>query len=186
MKRELKYAVHPHTCGELGSRIAYTALGPGSSPHMWGTHLEHYNHRAERRFIPTHVGNSRFPPIVFVLKSVHPHTCGELTPTIALCGMPSGSSPHMWGTLCRDAPDRQCPRFIPTHVGNSAGIMSSCPCTSVHPHTCGELRLIRNSQVKKIGSSPHMWGTPTRKHMVIMRRRFIPTHVGNSVHLLCN
>ena len=30
------------------------------------------------------------------------------------------------------------------------------------------------------GSSPRMWGTPIQTHTGIIRRRFIPTHVGNT------
>ena len=54
-------AVHPHACGEhdnpdLPPRTIY-----GSSPRMWGTHRRSGRHDRARRFIPTHVGNTRSP-----------------------------------------------------------------------------------------------------------------------------
>ncbi len=95
----VEFAVHPHTCGELETANLQMVFGVGSSPHMWGTPLEHQVRERIERFIPTHVGNSVSGTTSSITSTVHPHTCGELfrnaNPIKASCG----SSPHMWGTL---------------------------------------------------------------------------------------
>jgi len=50
--------VHPHTRGEHGFVFMTISLSPGSSPHTWGTRALAPVCRLDRRFIPTHVGNT--------------------------------------------------------------------------------------------------------------------------------
>ncbi len=50
----------------------------------------------------------------------------------------------------------------------------------VHPHACGELIKTAPLTSQCVGSSPRMWGTQDRLDYLRGRRRFIPTHVGNS------
>ena len=93
----------------------------------------------------------------------------------------SGSSPRLWGTPIRVRRFRFFPRFIPTPVGNTGPSKSSAPLSSVHPHACGEHS--RVSIMTKIcnGSSPRLWGTRVvgaPRHN--LKRRFIPTPVGNT------
>ncbi len=75
-------AVHPHTCGELHMNLQEITATPGSSPHMWGTLHYGLQYQLNRRFIPTHVGNSEYPVSTGISKTVHPHTCGELFTTV--------------------------------------------------------------------------------------------------------
>ena len=52
--------VHPHACGEhCPMRRPWFMLG-GSSPRMWGTRAHDLDENIPARFIPTHVGNTRF------------------------------------------------------------------------------------------------------------------------------
>ncbi len=91
-----------------------------------------------------------------------------------------GSSPRMWGTrLSRRRRVSRC-RFIPTHVGNTQRPSRSGPAASVHPHACGEHSKAPSGFSSRSGSSPRMWGTPGCGQRQFYRRRFIPTHVGNT------
>ena len=151
---------------------------------MWGTLCEFGSVWLRIRFIPTHVGNSsRISPPGF-LRTVHPHACGELISSMNLITLDRGSSPRMWGTLPRNGYAFPLWRFIPTHVGNSWMPISSMNLITVHPHACGELQLRCNPLRDLCGSSPRMWGTPKTDQAHPDRGRFIPTHVGNSVHVL--
>ncbi len=53
--------VHPHACGEHPTDRQGPHVHGGSSPRMWGTQLMKIGKEKNRRFIPTHVGNT--PPI---------------------------------------------------------------------------------------------------------------------------
>ncbi len=173
-------AVHPHACGEHQiERCIFTDLS-GSSPRMWGTPGAEHRRPALRRFIPTHVGNTRVITTASTDTPVHPHACGEHHAISAVQPGKDGSSPRMWGTLCSSTCDNEHTRFIPTHVGNtivSAPRGSDIP---VHPHACGEHQMMNLNAGSLSGSSPRMWGTRLcllRNHIA---NRFIPTHVGNT------
>ena len=113
--------VHPHACGEHNSGGMLLDALRGSSPRMWGTPVLTGPVCQYRRFIPTHVGNTRRCQLLPGVKSVHPHACGEHNNLIVGFHRYSGSSPRMWGTpLCSRWP-LPCRRFIPTHVGNTRG-----------------------------------------------------------------
>ena len=51
----------------------------------------------------------------------------------------------------------------------------------VHPHACGELNFTELVRSAFSGSSPRMWGTHNIVDGDFNIKRFIPTHVGNSV-----
>ena len=131
--------VHPHACGELVVSLDIQEGFCGSSPRMWGTLCMGCLRPQDRRFIPTHVGNSEGFRIPRRSWPVHPHACGELhhngqAPPVVL-----GSSPRMWGTLGNPVVYGLIHRFIPTHVGNSKRAIIPEKHRSVHPHACGEL-----------------------------------------------
>lgn len=114
----------------------------GSSPRTWGllqqpgaeqghlrfipTHVgltvgAYVVMRHDLRFIPTHVGltipkNAKNPCIV-----VHPHARGVYFSVRAMVVVETGSSPRTWGLLIRQAAHLGQLRFIPTHVGFTAG-----------------------------------------------------------------
>ena len=93
----------------------------------------------------------------------------------------AGSSPRTWGTHPARAPWPQHGRFIPTHVGNTQRACRPQRRPSVHPHARGEHDLMREYQGPEAGSSPRTWGTRAAPLGTIAGRRFIPTHVGNTV-----
>jgi len=94
-----------------------------------------------------------------------------------------GSSPRMWGTRVLKESSPSDDRFIPTHVGNTDGMTATPPSSSVHPHACGEHTGVCEGTPGLLGSSPRMWGTPGSATPLPGRRRFIPTHVGNTTSI---
>ena len=94
------HSVHPHACGEHVFLLLGLLPFPGSSPRMWGTPQPGPTSMYVTRFIPTHVGNTRFPSVYY--------------------DETDGSSPRMWGTRVSSRPGHPAARFIPTHVGNTA------------------------------------------------------------------
>ena len=70
-------------------------------------------------------------------------------------------------------------RFIPTNVGNMAGVSYAEQAEAVHPHECGEHAGQTVSYTVPDGSSPRMWGTCVLTDYSRMFTRFIPTDVGN-------
>ncbi len=171
--------VHPHACGERSAPISRAWQPYGSSPRMWGTLPREYPNGNTVRFIPTHVGNVLWPKLPPRRLSVHPHACGERSPTIWGGTNNSGSSPRMWGTSVIPCQVKSQFRFIPTHVGNVNKFGGIADAVSVHPHACGERCKAMRHISPRHGSSPRMWGTCVQSTRKVSRGRFIPTHVGN-------
>ena len=173
--------VHPHARGEHARRAISVRLLNGSSPRTWGTRGTHHQGLLLDRFIPTHVGNTCASSRGRRSGPVHPHARGEHLSTCQPVPGCDGSSPRTWGTpgqaLHRLAPRR----FIPTHVGNTDGGAASTPARAVHPHARGEHNESRGMAAGLSGSSPRTWGTRSRRRSSDSSRRFIPTHVGNTM-----
>ena len=74
---ELASTVHPHGCGERYYLANFLKLQAGSSPRLWGTPHNHYSNLILRRFIPTAVGNAYWRKDAPLVRTVHPHGCGE-------------------------------------------------------------------------------------------------------------
>ena len=148
---------------------------------MWGTPEAHFASWPSKRFIPTHVGNTFYHSTGVIFTPVHPHACGEHRAT----GFPGyrdhGSSPRMWGTQRIYLSNNLIHRFIPTHVGNTGPGRIGQVIGPVHPHACGEHKTDWTDGSMLVGSSPRMWGTLRESSISSLIRRFIPTHVGNTV-----
>ena len=172
--------VHPHACGERGVEVKGNFQMFGSSPRMWGTLQELTDYHVVIRFIPTHVGNACAVVAASIVLSVHPHACGERLLEVRITERCGGSSPRMWGTLCRWRREGCQNRFIPTHVGNAALIARKPLLFPVHPHACGERCSFLVLHKPDLGSSPRMWGTRHLLRSAGRPGRFIPTHVGNA------
>ncbi len=174
-------SVHPHACGE--HRPHRRSISPlnGSSPRMWGTRGSAAGYCPDARFIPTHVGNTKWRWPAVSARAVHPHACGEHSPPEKpICSI-RGSSPRMWGTPVQIARRGLGLRFIPTHVGNTAVSQSRYLHGTVHPHACGEHGACKQAEPLLGGSSPRMWGTRPKLEPLPVQWRFIPTHVGNTL-----
>ena len=172
--------VHPHARGErVAAALAALALA-GSSPRPWGTPLHAGRRWRNLRFIPTPVGNAYRQRIQGSWRTVHPHARGERARNSVAELHMVGSSPRPWGTRngrpCQPAGGR----FIPTPVGNAALIEHGAPDHAVHPHARGERAKFFSSGAQFDGSSPRPWGTRSECQEHPVRRRFIPTPVGNA------
>ena len=134
------HSVHPHVCGEhTWAKLRKHSVRSGSSPRLWGTPSIQYARGRFERFIPTSVGNTQ---------------CARRR-----TGTERGSSPRLWGTRGRNKELIPLRRFIPTSVGNTHCEVPACPADTVHPHVCGEHRLVIFSKASIFGSSPRLWGT---------------------------
>ncbi len=91
----------------------------------------------------------------------------------------AGSSPQAWGTSRSYRSCKSGIRFIPTGVGNIRDGNMSKENPPVHPHRRGEHWHFSRALVEEYGSSPQAWGTFFRHPFKTLRKRFIPTGVGN-------
>ena len=130
------------------------------------------------------MGNTRTIVIAFACAPVHPHARGEHLCHVLKCASESGSSPRTWGTLHLILTNSSPSRFIPTHVGNTSAILRIFTVNAVHPHARGEHADIVKVDNLKIGSSPRTWGTQVKMSTISAVKRFIPTHVGNTMAVL--
>ena len=176
------WTVHPHACGEHERVTDKIDIAVGSSPRMWGTLSPGPDPGLNRRFIPTHVGNTNYVLGRTFAGTVHPHACGEHGRGAQSIVAHFGSSPRMWRTLDNGLDDFPAFRFIPTHVGNTLHTDQFVCHASVHPHACGEHILPIGVASQYRGSSPRMWGTLQTAIHRPTNQRFIPTHVGNTFH----
>ncbi len=179
-----KMPVHPHARGEHKHAVITEINRDGSSPRTWGTPVQASGGRRDLRFIPTHVGNTRYKIGVVSPVAVHPHARGEHTdwikalksaigssprtwgtrPTGALHAIPqSGSSPRTWGTPVTSGVYVAFRRFIPTHVGNTSCPPPAATQRTVHPHARGEHRGAMTTEDTRAGSSPRTWGTLSKR-----------------------
>ena len=172
--------VHPHACGEQGTLEAPAGAPSGSSPRVWGTGSRACSLASGCRFIPTRVGNRPRQRASTFQRTVHPHACGEqLIGALARAAV-FGSSPRVWGTARQPRRQDLQQRFIPTRVGNSSLWPGTVWSRSVHPHACGEQKIISTCPPSMNGSSPRVWGTVDVRLFIEHPFRFIPTRVGNS------
>jgi len=114
----------PTHVGNTGNLSSKYSLIHGSSPRLWGTLVIPYHIFPGVRFIPTYVGNTLSAFGKIGEWTVHPHTCGEHDMIIGSNPVTGGSSPRIWGTHCKAIPPVCTPRFIPTHVGNTLGLLT--------------------------------------------------------------
>ncbi|CAB1083939.1 CRISPR associated protein of unknown function [Olavius algarvensis Delta 1 endosymbiont] len=161
--------------------ISRQVLFVGSSPRLWGTLNWPALLSGGTRFIPTPVGNTLLQGRRPLKTPVHPHACGEhmLMKPFKFSG--GGSSPRLWGTPSEAGPTHFRERFIPTPVGNTNFPPRCGPCSTVHPHACGEHSFAIFLSLGDYGSSPRLWGTREQYKRMVLINRFIPTPVGNTL-----
>ena len=116
--------------------------------------------------------------------TVHPHACGEHFDAPFPILRRGGSSPRVWGTCIRFCIIAIFQRFIPTRVGNITGHLFQIFRKTVHPHACGEHAHFSCSALALLAVHPHACGEHSGNEVgAIGQGRFIPTRVGNILHL---
>ena len=92
-----------------------------------------------------------------------------------------GSSPRVWGQVCRYGKEVIKMRIIPTRMGTSLTLRSPYKETQDHPHAYGDKPPPFWQFILFKGSSPRVWGQETNYFMYGTRARIIPTRMGTSV-----
>ncbi len=152
----------------------------GSSPRAWGTHAHRHPDPGRLRFIPTCMGNAAGSTLRRRKRTVHPHVHGEREYPSVFSVVYCGSSPRAWGTPIVSGLSREGHRFIPTCMGNARRCPARSSRSSVHPHVHGERTRAGRDRSAQYGSSPRAWGTLIVPRRGRLRRRFIPTCMGNA------
>ena len=130
--------VHPHMRGEYRWSLPDHPCRAGSSPRAWGIPASTATRRANRRFIPTCVGNTCDSHYRCCRGSVHPHVRGEYINIHCRIVSIVGSSPRAWGIQSHRHAVSGRSRFIPTCVGNTRAVDELDHHLAVHPHVRGE------------------------------------------------
>ena len=130
--------------------------------------------------IPAHAGNTCRPTLRTPVVRDHPRTCGEHARRIWCKHRPTGSSPHMRGTLLDCVQNLVNFGIIPAHAGNTLGDAFTPFVTGDHPRTCGEHDDGAGDVIAAVGSSPHMRGTHQQRRTATSDDGIIPAHAGNT------
>ena len=152
----------------------------GSSPRVWGAPQQKHHCLKVFRLIPTCVGSTSPGRGVRIPCAAHPHVCGEHQDVVAGAHSRRGSSPRVWGARYGLRPFRGHCRLIPTCVGSTSLILRRLPPRSAHPHVCGEHDDDIMWNLHNFGSSPRVWGAPSRITPPHSTARLIPTCVGST------
>ena len=171
---------HPHVRGEHGQISVPQAAYNGSSPRAWGTLGDGVESVDAARIIPTCVGNTVDILPGGTIGTDHPHVRGEHLGRVSAGMASTGSSPRAWGTRILKSFMKLCFWIIPTCVGNTEACSCLSGACSDHPHVRGEHPISMKPKPHPAGSSPRAWGTLSGKEVGRMRRRIIPTCVGNT------
>ena len=92
-----------------------------------------------------------------------------------------GSSPRVWGQVCKTSAKLNELRIIPTRVGTSTVKKSEATAGEDHPHACGDKYDLKAKIWNEAGSSPRVWGQVGVIPEGTTLERIIPTRVGTSV-----
>ncbi len=178
MRHAVLVKVHPHVCGDSAINHAVIRSKFNSSPRVWGQCTIVMLWIVNGRFIPTCVGTVIKTAATSKIHSVHPHVCGDSATATIRSSNFKGSSPRVWGQFFANSVGFSNSRFIPTCVGTVVYIASNPRSTKVHPHVCGDSRLLSISLHSSFGSSPRVWGQLLARLIRRIGLRFIPTCVG--------
>ena len=69
-----------------------------------------------------------------------------------------GSSPRVWGQEISTGSTFEYVGIIPTRVGTSPYMPLPLQVAEDHPHACGDKQLRTFYILKRLGSSPRVWG----------------------------
>ena len=176
----IRYAVHPHRCGENAGGGSDWRRRGGSPPQVWGKPPTPPGQTATGRFTPTGVGKTLQCEPTTSIPKVHPHRCGENPYPPGARDEQLGSPPQVWGKRHRLLPEAQRGRFTPTGVGKTLAAVVTLTARRVHPHRCGENVPRASKPPCRCGSPPQVWGKLARRQGQRNLLRFTPTGVGKT------
>ena len=162
------------------SILAYSAKR-GSSPHARGAPTATAPAVASPRIIPACAGSTRTPPRPATPSRDHPRMRGEhLEGTLRMRGS-EGSSPHARGAPRPRAPRAHRLGIIPACAGSTFQRLPGEAHWRDHPRMRGEHGFLGPGGRRRLGSSPHARGAPSRHIRVLQGIRIIPACAGSTV-----
>ena len=108
---------HPHAYGDKPLFRSRTPLGVGSSPRVWGQAQKFAPSQQWVRITPTRMGTSLDKWQGVITEEDHPHAYGDKLYGDEFEFKPEGSSPRVWGQVCRKRCGCSRSRIIPTRMG---------------------------------------------------------------------
>ena len=118
-RNKRKTVDHPHACGDKLFNVYSICLSGGSSPRVWGQGCVQVITAVLPGIIPTRVGTSLSAFRALFHLQDHPHACGDKWNTYKNDIDKAGSSPRVWGQVCKTSAKLNEVRIIPTRVGTS-------------------------------------------------------------------
>ena len=94
-----------------------------------------------------------------------------------------GSSPRVWGQVCRVQSIARFFGIIPTRVGTRFLLNFMLSQDKDHPHACGDKIISATVRRNSVGSSPRVWGQGLTPHTLGSVVPIIPTRVGTRLLL---
>ena len=134
--------------------------GTGSPPPTRGTPKSSVMLGCTVWITPAHTGNTRSSDRICYLGQDHPRTYGEHYPRPLTYEHILGSPPHIRGTPIFSPFSFSCNGITPAHAGNTRVAGEQYALRWDHPRTCGEHEAMADGDTEKVGSPPHMRGTP--------------------------
>ena len=151
-------------------------------PRVCGEHQKtKLDNTATKGIIPAYAGNTTVRAISAQEGRDHPRVCGEHFASNAIPACAWGSSPRMRGTPSHVLVYDHLIGIIPAYAGNTqcqVGILHS---RGDHPRVCGEHMRCGVVEVRDVGSSPRMRGTPCDCLPQAGGLGIIPAYAGNTM-----
>ena len=174
------FADHPRACGANDVSETFDPDCDGSSPRMRGKHTAGRLPSGGHRIIPAHAGQTARSAIAPTPFADHPRACGANADVPEPALPKSGSSPRMRGKPTYMPLNPQAKRIIPAHAGQTLTLVRGLSWGTDHPRACGANASSICSSNMRSGSSPRMRGKPFDLLDVLIDRRIIPAHAGQT------
>ena len=131
------------------------------------------------RFIPVYTGNILALFLADFTQSVYPCVYREHGLDITIEPENSGLSLCIQGTYLMNQQLSVNTRFIPVYTGNMNTKEIELDNNAVYPCVYREHALSLNFRLLLRGLSLYIQGTQFKRHLVVLRMRFIPVYTGN-------
>ena len=169
---------HPRACGAHQNPYNQTDCLPGSSPRMRGSQGPQAARHRHDGIIPAHAGLTTGDRPTVTRARDHPRACGAHNPVPANGRVGGGSSPRMRGSRFRYGFETIHFGIIPAHAGLTRFSRKVNQCFRDHPRACGAHKPKTIKGKEKMGSSPRMRGSLSRKVRFENSFGIIPAHAG--------
>ena len=149
-----------------------------SSPHAWGSSLEHVRLERPERVFPTCVGIVPAASGGLATCAGLPHMRGDRPTSLCSTLTLRGSSPHAWGSSLHGVIPAVVRMVFPTCVGIVPPPRLARAVELGLPHMRGDRPCLSVARSSSIQSSPHAWGSSRAEDGTVRRGDVFPTCVG--------